>query len=173
MRLIEQDDNQFTFELSDQQKLLFERILKDYPIAQNSHHSISKSSETVELPDQQQLLEEALAENRAEMKRKVGNFLRDPRRFEETEQGWRVSILARQVDWLLQVLNEIRISSWHRLNCPEHEDLELLREDPESFLRMKLCGQFQTVLLWALDGNVVPDEFDHREEPDETEGPVE
>lgn len=154
MKLIERNENQLTFELTDHQKKLLERILKDYPVAGNGQHQISKSGEAVELPDQQQLLDEALAENRAEMKRKIGNFLRDPRRFEEIEAGWRLSILSRQLDWLLQVLNEIRVGSWHELNCPEPDDIELALEDPESFFRMEISGQFQQILLFALSGDL-------------------
>lgn len=173
MRLVERDQNQLTFELNERQKLLLERILLDYPVAEHGHHAISKSSESVELPDHQELLEEALAENRAEMKRRVRNFLRDPRRFVRSDAGWRVSILARQFDWLLQVLNEIRIGSWHRLNCPETEDFELMKDDPEAFVRMSITGQLQQNLLLALNGELDDEaieetgEAEAPEEPDE------
>lgn len=156
MRLVGRDENQLTFDLGDQQKLLLERILKEYPVAGDSLHPISKSGESVELPDQQELLAEALAENRAEMKRRIGNFLRDPRRFERTETGWRITILSRQLNWLLQVLNEIRIGSWRQLDCPEPDDLTLALENPEPFFRMELSGQFQHVLLCALNGDLEP-----------------
>ncbi|MGB0579424.1 MAG: hypothetical protein ACPGVU_06960 [Limisphaerales bacterium] len=154
MRLIERDENQLTFGVTNRQKLLFERILLEYPVGNQSQHAISKSRESVELPDQQELLDEALAENRAEMKRRVRNFLRDPLRFKEQESGWHVSILTRQFDWLLQVLNEIRVGSWYQLNCPESEDIELVKADPEAFIRMTITGQLQQELLMAFNGDL-------------------
>ena len=170
MRLVERDENQLTFEVTSRQKLLFERILLEYPVGSDGQHAISKSGESVELPDQQELLEEALAENRAEMKRRVRNFLRDPRRFEEQENGWRVSILSRQFDWLLQVLNEIRVGIWYQLNCPESDDIELVKVDPEAFIRMSITGQLQQELLIALNGDLpTPDDLDELNSPEESD----
>ena len=57
----------------------------------------------------QQLLDEALAEQRAENKKQVQALLADPRRFEHTETGARLSLSPAEVEWLLQVLNDIRV----------------------------------------------------------------
>lgn len=148
MNLHEANEHHLIFELSAGQKAIFERLLKQYPVSNNAFHKISRTVEEVELEVEQEMLDEALAETRAENRRRVGNFLREPGRFEPVDEHWHLKILPRQINWLLQVLNEIRVGFWHRLGCPTQEaGPELTAENTECFLFMELSAQFQMILL--------------------------
>jgi hypothetical protein len=62
------------------------------------------------------LIEEALAEQRSENKRQLQAMLADPSRFTERDGGWQFAMSHSDLEWLLQVLNDIRVGSWIMLD---------------------------------------------------------
>ena len=84
-----------------------------------AHQLLSKAGRLPDPEANQQLLDEALAEQRAENRRQLQALLADPRRFAHTETGARLSLSPAEVEWLLQVLNDIRVGSWVRLGSPD------------------------------------------------------
>ena len=113
---------------------------------------MSKSG-TPESQSNQALLDEALAEQRAETKRQLQGLLSEPKRCEETSNGVRIRFSEGEVDWFLQVLNDIRIGSWLRLGSPEGrvDPTQLSPESVPLFLAMELAGHLQMELLGALN----------------------
>ena len=79
-------------------------------------------------------------------------LLADPRRFGHTETGARLSLSPAEVEWLLQVLNDIRVGSWVILGSPEEKPAELNATTAPHFLAMEMAGYFQMQLLEALEG---------------------
>ena len=61
-------------------------------------------------------------------------------------------LTTEQMDWLLRVLNEVRVGLWVRLGRPE--ELAPLVESGEidSVVAMEICAFFQSRLLEALGG---------------------
>ena len=146
--------NKFVFHLGKRDKQFFLEVLKLYPRMPSGHHRLSKSAPLADEQSNQQLLDDALAEQRVENKKHIRELLADNDRFKETETGARLSLLAGDVEWLLQVLNDIRVGSWVRLGSPEPK-LELAEINPltaQDFWAMELSGYFQMHLLGALGG---------------------
>ena len=102
------------------------------------------------------MLEEALAEQRAENRKQIQAWLNDSNRFEESDTGFRLSLSAAQVEWLLQILNDVRVGSWVILGSPEPaRELSLINEKTAPhFWAMDAAGLFQVHLLEALEGGV-------------------
>ena len=102
----------------------------------------------------QHLLEEALAEHRNENKKQLDAMLQEPGRFEDSPTGYRLSLSAGQVEWLLQVFNDIRVGSWLQLGSPDEKKGKRLRinlKNARYVWAMELSGHFQYVLLSARD----------------------
>jgi len=133
---------------------LLQEVLKLYPRIPPAHHVLSKEGKLPDHDSSQQLLNEALAEQRAENKKKVQTFLESPKRFAENEAGCRLILSAHEMEWLLQVLNDIRVGSWVILGSPEARmELRLLNEKTApDFWAMEMAGYFQAHLLEATEG---------------------
>ena len=63
------------------------QVLKLYPRVPSAHHALSKSDRLPNREANQRLLDEALAEQRAQCKQQVAALLADPRRLTHTEEG--------------------------------------------------------------------------------------
>src|SRR6266700_1113824 len=112
MKLISLGRNKLILQLGKPEKHLLFELLKLYPRIPAAHCKLTKSGR---LPDQeasQKLLEEALAEQRSENKRQLLALLADPARLQESEGVCRLSLSRGDIEWLLQVLNDIRVGSW-------------------------------------------------------------
>ena len=140
----------FVFHLAKREKHLLSEVLRLYPCLPSGHH-LKKMSQ---MPDaSKRLLDEALAEQRAETKMAVAAFLSEPRRFVQADGGWRFGVSTEELEWLLQVLNDIRVGSWVLLGSPE-ERLELTRLNEQTaphFWAMEMAGFFQMEMLKALN----------------------
>ena len=147
--------NRFVFHLGKRDKHFFLELLKLYPRMPSAHQPLSKSEPSSQKQSNQQLLDEALAEQRAENKKQLDALLADKDRFKEKESGGRLSLPPGDVEWLLQVLNDIRVGSWVRLGSPEAtlELATLSNLTAPDFFAMELAGHFQMYLLEALGGS--------------------
>jgi hypothetical protein len=150
MRLVRQTKTLFVFHLGRREARLLLHILKLYPRVPPAHHVLSKARRLPDPAGTQQLLDEALAEQRAENKKQLLALLADPRRFARTESGARLSLPATEVEWLLQVLNDIRVGSWVILGAPEEKLPELNDSTAPDLLAMEMAGYFQAQLLEAM-----------------------
>ena len=150
MKLIGTEKDQLLLQFGRREKELLQTLLQRYPRVPPSHHKLSKSP-TLD-PANQHLLDEALAEHRAENHKQLSSLLTDPRRWTEHHPGWRLSLARGEVEWLLQVLNDIRVGSWVLLGSPE-EHLEVLDENTAPHVwAMEIAGSFQMALLHLLEG---------------------
>jgi len=131
-----------------EKKLLFE-LLKLYPRIPPAHHKLSKTRRLPEPEANQKLLEEALAEGREENKKQLMKLMTDPARYQESSSGCKITLSMGDLEWLLQVINDIRVGSWILLGQPEEKfDPSMLNEkNGPNFWAMELAGQFQMALL--------------------------
>jgi hypothetical protein len=151
VRLLRSDQRGFVFHLGEREKRLLLQTLQLYPLVPASHHRLARTGDSPEDNERQRLLDEALAEHRRETRRQVQAMLDEPRRFQETQSGFQLSLSAAQIEWLLQVLNDIRVGSWLALGEPEQgEEPEPNRNNTHCFLALELCGSFESALLAAL-----------------------
>jgi hypothetical protein len=152
MKLVRTSKNRFVFQLGQREKRLLLDLLELYPLMPPAHQRLSKGAG---LPDQeasQRLLDEALAEQRAENKKHLRALLADPKRWAATEAGRLLTVSPSEVEWLLQVLNDIRVGSWVLLGSPEEKTTVLNEKTGPNIWAMELAGFFQMRLLEAIEG---------------------
>ncbi len=151
MKFVKADKGRFNFQISDREKGLLFTVLKLYPLVPTSYQHLSR---TVGRPEDQQLLEEALAAQRSKNKKQLQAMLKAKSRFRQNKSGWRFSLKPEQMNWLLEVLNDIRVGSWLQLGSPDGTGQILTAVGDKTaryFWAMEMCGHFQMVLLAALD----------------------
>jgi hypothetical protein len=152
VKFLRTENDRYFFQLDREEKPLFEFLLRLYPLIPSAHQALSKSS--AQLDENQRLLDDALAEQRKENKRHVEKLLADVGRFKETDARVEINLTAGEIEWLLQVLNDVRVGNWILLGSPEEHP----RFDPNAanaayVLTMGLAGDFQMDLLTALKHN--------------------
>jgi hypothetical protein len=116
VKLLRVEKDRYDFQLGRREASLFAIVLRLYPVIPPAHQRLSKSSGTVD--QSQPLLDEALAEQRKEHKKRVADFLTDAKRFQETKEGSQLHLTAGEIEWLLQVLNDVRVGNWILLGSP-------------------------------------------------------
>jgi len=157
VKLIRSDKRGSVFHLGKREKQLLLETLQLYPLVPASHHRLAKTGESPEDDERQRLLDEALAEHRRENRRQLQAMLNEPHRFLETESGFQFTLGAPQIEWLLQVLNDIRVGSWLALGEPEQgEEPQPNKHNAHCFLALEVCGLFESALLAALGVNQSP-----------------
>ena len=149
MRLSRLSETELLLQLGRQEKRSLVELLKLYPRLPAAHQKLSKNSKVSE--NSQSLLEEALKEQHAENKKQLESLLFNPKRFRETETGVRMTLTPGDLEWLLQVLNDIRVGSWVRLGCPENKMEPLSEETAPDFWAMEISGLFQMQLLGLMN----------------------
>jgi hypothetical protein len=152
VRLLQATKERFVFELAKWEKHLLVTVLRLYPRIPPAHR-LSNSSKLPDAEANQRLLEEALAEQRAENQEQLRALLADPQRLKETQTGWQLCLSRTDIEWLLQVLNDIRVGSWVLLGSPdEHPDIgSMTQETAPHFWALEMSGQFEMTLLRAVE----------------------
>ena len=151
MKLVRTAKDGHVFHLGQREKQLLLETITLYPLVPAAHHRLSKDGKESKADENQRLLEEALAEQRQENRRQVLAMLNQPQRFRETKSGFELELAPAQVEWLLQVLNDVRVGSWLALGEPEQgKEPAITAQNAKYLLAMELCGLFESVLLAAL-----------------------
>jgi len=177
MQLLGVEGQRYVFRLGKREKQLLCETLGLYPLTPRSHHRLSRRAEAADAENEallvlwlgqnagtivaeaadaenQALLEEAVATQKQTHKHQLDAWLADKARFVEEPGGFRFELDRDQIEWLLQVLNDVRVGSWLMLGCPDPDEGKQPKLTPENahfFLAMELCGEFENDLLEALD----------------------
>ena len=150
MKLLRVEKDRYVFRLIPRERDLLAVVLRLYPVIPPAHQQLSKSS----TPDKanQRLLDEALAEQRNENKKWIENLLTDSRRFQETEDSIEMTLTAGEIEWLLQVLNDVHVGNWILMGSPEKRTrLSPENENARFVDAMYLAEFFQGELLEAIN----------------------
>ncbi len=150
MNLIRSTGQQLQFRLGRREKQVLLDLLGLYPCLPAARQPLSKAGGLPDAAGSQALLDEALAEQRRENRGQLQALLADPRRFQEQETGWRLSLSPADLEWLLQILNDIRVGSWVLLGSPEGRLARLDEKTAAHYWAMEMSGQFQVQFLEAL-----------------------
>jgi hypothetical protein len=154
MKLLKIEGDNFVFRLSKREKLLLCELLKLYPLIPGSYHRTRQQSIVGKVASDERLLEEALAGQRQENKKQLRRMINEPNRFQEEHAGFRLSLTGQQMEWLLQVLNDVRVGSWLQLGCPDEKKgkpAKLTDRNARYLFALETCGLFQFALLEALE----------------------
>lgn len=153
MRIHRVNNTFIEFRLNDTERDLFKQILGLYPVVPASHGKLSKTLTGRAAAENQRLLDEALAEQRATHKRHLDEWLAEKGRFRQLKAGCVLKVLRTEIEWLLQVLNDIRVGNWLLLGSPEEllEPDELAPQLQRVWAAMELSGMFQMTVLHAME----------------------
>jgi len=153
MKLLEADGDRFSFYLTPTERAVLVELLEAYPCVPPAH--ARHRALTPETPDGasiQQLLDEALAEQRQATRRQIRQWIRQPDTLQRHGHGWKLQLRPGEVEMLLQVLNDVRVGSWIALGSPDPLPREMPR-DPDrahALATMELAGWFEMSLLQQL-----------------------
>jgi hypothetical protein len=150
VKYLDTEGENLVFEVGRREKGLLLELLRMYPLVPPAHHRLTSSADAPDVEANQRLLEEALTEHRQENRNQLEAMLQEPERFQPTKSGFRLVLSPDQLEWLLQVLNDVRVGSWLLLDSPDEKQgrrARLSLQNARYFWAMELAGHFQYVLL--------------------------
>lgn len=151
MKLLPSPSDRLVFHFSTREKLVLLELMQLYPCLPPAHQQINKDGSLPDSAACQALLDEALAEQRTANKRQLDALLDAPETWTRDSRGWQCSLARGDLEWLLQILNDIRIGSWVQLGSPEEPADAVTPDNVSHFWRMEASGAFQMFFLRALE----------------------
>ncbi len=151
MKLLKSDAEALTFELDRRERELMVFLLRRYPVLDPAWHQIASPGDRAALAAEQAMLTESMTEEQLANRRKVERFIGSHL---DLERQGPVRITRLEADWLLRVINDVRVGSWVRLGAPDEAAMhtpELAARSMPDYTAMELGGLVQSVLLAALD----------------------
>ncbi|MDB6055451.1 MAG: hypothetical protein JWN25_2974 [Verrucomicrobiales bacterium] len=152
MTFVHLKKDQFFFQLGTLDKALLFQLIERYPLVPPNHFQTSVHPEK---DLESQFINDLLIEERQENKKKLNGFFTSVRKFSGAgEEGSLLAISFSEMQWLLQVLNDIRVGAWIQLGSPDESGMERFDEGHqlnEQSWAMNLSSRFQGELLSALD----------------------
>jgi hypothetical protein len=161
VKLVRNSTEELVFELGAREKDLLLSVLNLYPRIPSARQPLRRSQSLPSGQSSQRLLDEALAEQRKQNQQQVQTLLKDPKRLSQHEDAWRLSLSPGEMEWLLQILNDVRIGSWVLLGSPEARLEKVNLETAPHLWAMEMAGSFQMYFLNMLErgrGRVASDE---------------
>jgi len=156
MTLVNAEGENYQFRLSRAERAVLCALLKKYPLIPLSHHRLTRAPAAQESANQM-LLEEVMSSQRTDFKERVRQLVSSRERFQPEANLFRVTFSREEMEWLLQVLNDVRVGSWILLGCPDPDEGRPPRRLPghdRAEVDMELAAHFEWRLLEALHGPV-------------------
>jgi len=158
MKLLQRGRAGFVFELQPRERELLGEALRLYPLVPVSHYRISRESPANPPEEHQQWLEEALTEQRSQNQEHIENLLNSPGHWHQDGDQLQLKLKATELDWLLQVLNDVRVGCWLVLGQPDGDQPpQLTSASFHHLVHLEVCGAFESILLGALGVSESPD----------------
>jgi hypothetical protein len=152
MKVIRNAGDRFVLELAGREYRLLRDVLKLFPRIPVGYHQLNPTGDATQTAADQRLIEEALAAHKAESRRQLEAWLRETDRLRAKAGVWRLAFTVTELDWLLQVLNDVRVGSWLRLGSPaDPHGLEVTKNNWDDLVALEFCGFLQSVLLRSLN----------------------
>lgn len=141
---------EFVFQVNKREREYLQLTLSIYSLMDLNLQPLSRSGDHAE--EQQELLRESMVDLRRSRRKKLESL---SKLFTSKSHGYHLTLCGEDIEWLLQVLNEIRIGCWINLGRPELQESEGNRQlNPEESryrMFMELSGFFQMHLLQAFE----------------------
>ncbi len=155
MELIKVEASNYVFRLGKREKRLLIGILLLYPLVPLSHHQISRSGGAEDGAGKQALLQEALEAHRRETRQQLDTLLASRHRLVPDNAGFRLLLDRPQIEWFLQILNDVRLGNWILLGCPDPQEGAFKppvdADRANQIVAMELAARFQQDFIDALD----------------------
>jgi len=149
MKLAGQDGDIWRYLLSPGEAGSLLALVSQFPVAAAAPAKISLSEADPKTLEREKLLNESLAEQRADLKKRAAIII-SPDRLKASGKGRVLQINTEEREILLQILNDIRIGSWRVLGEPDNlePDFSKLPESEQRYWRfLHVAGYFQCQLL--------------------------
>ena len=143
------------WQLSELERRGLEKIFEGYPMIPAGYHRLSKRTATPATHDGQEVLEEALAEQKGEGKKMLERLWNRRLRPSSVVAGFVLALKPAEVESLLQIVNELRVGNWIKLGSPglNSDWRPPLSVDTAKHLHaLQVCGEVEMLLLAALAG---------------------
>lgn len=123
MKLIQEANGIWQYELSKNEADVLQGLVKKFPFTNSYGVKISKADNDPAVMEREKLLNESLAEHRNELKTQALSLVADSK-FKQSETGQVLQLDSDGREVLLQILNDIRVGSWHILGEPQNLELK-------------------------------------------------
>ncbi|MBI3867869.1 MAG: hypothetical protein HY299_04985 [Verrucomicrobia bacterium] len=156
MKRISRDDEKVVFELTDAERQILRFILQSYPMQRGAWPEHPKAPQPSPMGPDPELLNAELAAFKTSLQDRVATFLSEQPAPHPTSDVRCLVIHWKDADWLLQVLNEVRVGTWYALGCPDENCEMAAVRGPETWthlLRLEFAGAFQGLLLHELESD--------------------
>ena len=156
MKCIRKGEGRFDMALEEGEWLALKDLVTQYPKTPSDHHSLtSEDNPDPDLKDSDEWLKENGAVHQGERHRQIKAWIKTIHPFkQEGVTTYTIEFEPEKADWLIEILNDIRVGCWLSLGCPSPEDLtgaDWKKEDWPTLWSMELSGMYQSVLLKCLE----------------------
>ena len=150
MKRLHHTEDTVTFQINDGERELLHFVLNSYPMSTDVWPATEENPDKGPTGPDPALLKSALAETKQAHRRKVAEFLGSQPPLKPKQKQVELRVKHEDMEWLLQVANEVRVGAWYAMGCPEEEASELAARpdvDYDNLLRMEFALLLQCVLL--------------------------
>lgn len=150
MKLVRQTEGDRIYRLRGVEARLFVAVLSQFPCVKPAHQRASMTGEGAAFEEAEALLAAATAERAQQRLAELHQWLRANDRFKSVAKSLELQVERGRIEWLLQILNDVRVGLWVRLGSPQ--DLEAAThsasaEATTQFMLLDAAGMFQMALL--------------------------
>ena len=149
MKLVKESKGVWQYHLAQNEAAVLVGLLKKFPFTKIDPVKISKTDKHLKAREREKLLNESLAEHRKELKKLALDLIR-PDKFKQLEKGWLMTLRLEERETMLQILNDIRVGSWHVLGEPDDLHAQPAKASAKDLAYrslMDLAGYFECGLL--------------------------
>jgi len=151
------DDGGLCVLLDEREWRIFSALLTQYASGLDGPSLPSHSSKDSVIAESNTWLQEMQATHRQSLVKRAATWLEAGSNSSPKDTSQKMLRLSgHDVESMLQLFNDLRISHWTLLGCPNEADLKgekWTEAQLPSVWSMGLCGMFQSVLLQALNGS--------------------
>ena len=155
MKVIRQEGGQFELQMEEAEWESFSNLLSQYPLTPADHHSLnSKTNPDPDLKESDQWLRDSVSNHQTDREIQINKWIQSIKPVDtDAEITYPVPFDPERADWLIEILNDLRVGSWMSLDCPTTEDLTSKSWESKDWPRiwtMEASGMYQSILLQAL-----------------------
>ena len=161
------DDGGLCVLLDKRERRILSALLVQYTSGLDGTSPPSHSSKDPVIEESNTWLREMQATHRHNLVKRASTWLKkvEASSLEDASQKM-IQLTGHDVEWMLQVFNDLRVSHWMLLGSPNEADLKgekWTETQLPSVWSMGLCGMFQSVILQALNGSGEAGDFSEDE----------
>ena len=161
------DDGGLCVLLDKREWRIFSALLVQYTSGLHGTSPPSHSSKDPVIEESNTWLREMQATHRQNLVKRAATWLETGSSSSTEDSSQKMLRLSgHDVEWMLQVFNDLRVSHWMLLGSPNEADLKgekWTETQLPSVWSMGLCGMFQSIILQALNGSGEAGDFSEDE----------